>query len=120
MTNFPRTLPDLKDSEIVYQRLCVYSDCFDGHFIIDHDPEREGLVVASGGSGHGFKASIRIGHSDSLQFAPVLGEIIADVLQRKPNQYAHRFAWRKPTSRVTDVARKKSEEEPPTNLKSKL
>ena len=52
-----------------------------------------GLVVAAGDSGHGFK------------FAPVLGGLIADVLERKPNPYAARFAWRPRGELVTENAR---------------
>lgn len=74
--------PDLADAPVIKTRLCLYSDTFDGDFLIDHDPERNGLVVASGGSGHGFK------------FAPVLGSLIADVVEGKANPWAERFRWR--------------------------
>src|SRR6266513_2725698 len=60
------TFPALADAPIVYTRVCIYCDTHDGHFWIARDPEREGLVVAAGDSGHGFK------------FAPVLGEINSD------------------------------------------
>jgi glycine/D-amino acid oxidase-like deaminating enzyme len=75
-------LPSLSKVKLVYTRLCIYCDTFDGDFLIDHVPNVSGLVVASGGSGHGFK------------FAPVLGSIIADVVERKPNKFKSRFAWR--------------------------
>jgi glycine/D-amino acid oxidase-like deaminating enzyme len=75
-------MPALLDAPIVYTRVCLYCDTRDGHFWIDHDPEREGLVLATGGSGHG------------LKFAPVLGGIIADVVERKPNPWAWKFVWR--------------------------
>ena len=57
--------------------------------------EREGLLAAVGDSGHGFK------------FAPVLGEIIADAVEKKPNPILQKFRWR-PEVRAgsgTDVAR---------------
>jgi glycine/D-amino acid oxidase-like deaminating enzyme len=76
------TFPSLADAPLVYTRLCLYSDSFDGDFLVDHDPERPGLVVASGDSGHGFK------------FAPVLGAVVADVVDQRPNRFAERFAWR--------------------------
>ena len=75
-------LPALADAPVLAMRLCLYCDAFDGNFWIDHDPERPGLVVAAGDSGHGFK------------FAPVLGGLIADVVERKPNDWAQRFRWR--------------------------
>ncbi len=88
-------LPPLADAPIVYSRICMYCDTHDGHFWIAQDPERQGLVIAAGDSGHGFK------------FGPVLGEIIADAVEEKPNPILHKFRWR-PELRAgsgTDVAR---------------
>jgi glycine/D-amino acid oxidase-like deaminating enzyme len=76
------TFPALSDAPIVYTRVCMYCDTHDGHFWIARDPEREGLVVAAGDSGHGFK------------FAPVLGEIIADVAEGEDNPLLQKFRWR--------------------------
>ena len=76
------SLPDLANASIRSTRLCLYCDTFDGDFWIDHDPDRPGLVVAAGDSGHGFK------------FAPVLGALIADVVEEKRNARADRFRWR--------------------------
>lgn len=87
------SLPALADAPIATTRLCLYEDSWDGNFWIDHDPDRPGLVVASGGSGHGFK------------FAPVLGRIVADVVERVPNPYAPRFAWRPPGQPGSEHAR---------------
>ncbi len=91
-----QTFPGLRDAEPAQTRLCLYCDTWDGDFLIDHDPDRPGLVVAAGGSGHGFK------------FAPVLGEIVADVVERKPNAAATRFAWREPGARRTEQTRQKT------------
>jgi glycine/D-amino acid oxidase-like deaminating enzyme len=91
------TFPSLADAPIVYTRVCMYCDTHDGHFWIARDPEREGLVVAAGDSGHGFK------------FAPVLGEIIADAVEGKHNPLLEKFRWR-PEVRAgagTDAARSK-------------
>lgn len=76
------TFPKLTDAPIVYKRICLYCDTRDGHFWIAPDPERPGLVVATGDSGHGFK------------FAPVLGEIIADAVEGKSNPLLEKFRWR--------------------------
>ncbi|MEX2327990.1 MAG: N-methyl-L-tryptophan oxidase, partial [Pseudomonadales bacterium] len=46
---------------------CMYTMSADGHFIVGHYPEVEQVNVVAGLSGHGFK------------FAPVLGEIMADL-----------------------------------------
>jgi glycine/D-amino acid oxidase-like deaminating enzyme len=87
--------PALAEAPIVYTRVCMYCETHDGDFWIAPDPEREGLVIAAGDCGHGFK------------FAPVLGELIADAVEEKSNPLLHKFRWR-PEVRVgssTDVAR---------------
>jgi len=71
----------------------MYCDSFDGDLFIAADPEREGLVVASGGSGHAFK------------FAPALGAIVADVVEGNDNRFALRFAWRSLGQVATEEAR---------------
>ena len=76
------TFPALTDAPIVSTRVCMYCDTPDGDFWIAPDPERAGLVVAAGDSGHGFK------------FAPLLGGIIADAVEGKENPYSHKFRWR--------------------------
>lgn len=88
-----RTFPALAGLAPASGRICLYCDTFDGNFLIDHDPDRPGLVVAAGGSGHGFK------------FAPVLGAIVADVVEHKPNRWAPRFAWRGSGDRAPEHAR---------------
>ncbi|MGA7306764.1 MAG: FAD-dependent oxidoreductase [Rhodothermales bacterium] len=75
-------LPALADAPIVYTRRCLYCDTLDEHFLIDHHPETTGLSVASGGSGHGFK------------FAPILGPLIADMVESNSNPWLEKFRWR--------------------------
>jgi glycine/D-amino acid oxidase-like deaminating enzyme len=89
------TFPTLTDAPIVYTRVCMYCDTNDGHFWIAPDPGRQGLVIAAGDSGHGFK------------FAPVLGGIIADVAEEKFTPLLQKFRWRPEVSlgSGTDVAR---------------
>jgi glycine/D-amino acid oxidase-like deaminating enzyme len=89
------TFPALADAPIVYARVCMYCDTHDGHFWIARDPDRQGLVIAAGDCGHGFK------------FAPVLGEIIADAVEEKGNPILQKFRWRPEvrTGSGTDVAR---------------
>ena len=76
------TFPQLQDAPIAYTRICLYCDSRDGHFWIARDPDRHGLVVAAGDSGHAFK------------FAPVLGSIIADVVEGRSHPLQERFRWR--------------------------
>tara|TARA_B100000929_G_scaffold150419_1_gene119147 strand:+ start:2400 stop:3581 length:1182 start_codon:yes stop_codon:yes gene_type:complete len=88
-----KAIPALSQAPIVYRRICMYCDAFDGNLLIGHDPSREGLVVASGGSGHGFK------------FAPLLGEVIADAVEHHPNKWGARFSWREAGALTTEEAR---------------
>jgi len=87
------TFPTVANAPLLHQKLCLYSDSFDGHFLIDRDPEHPGLVVAAGGSGHAFK------------FAPVIGDIIADVVEGRPAQDATPFGWRERGAPQSEAAR---------------
>lgn len=78
------SLPALADAPVAATRQCWYGDALDGDFLIDRHPLREGLFVVGGDSGHGFK------------FAPVLGGLIADVVEGKSNAWTGRFKWRTP------------------------
>ena len=76
-------MPEFADREFETTRLCWYTDTPDGDFLVCHHPVHAGLFFATGGSGHAFK------------FLPVLGEEIADVLERKPDaRFAEKWAWR--------------------------
>ena len=87
------TFSSLADAPLHSTRVCLYCDTFDGAFWIDHDPAHPGLIIAAGDSGHAFK------------FTPVMGEIIADVVERKPNPWAGRYRWREKTNAHSDGAR---------------
>jgi glycine/D-amino acid oxidase-like deaminating enzyme len=86
-------LPGLAEAPLASSKTCLYSDSFDGDFFIGRDPDRPGLAVASGDSGHGFK------------FAPVLGEVIADAIEGKPSRFTARFGWRTKATRKAEGAR---------------
>src|SRR5947209_4234173 len=73
------SFPSLADAPVVFSRVCFYCDTKDGDFWIAPDPDRQGLTIATGDCGHGFK------------FAPVLGGIIADAVEGKVNP---KFRWR--------------------------
>jgi sarcosine oxidase len=60
-------LPDA-DGELAAVRVCLYTNSPDHHFIIDSLPQKPGVIVACGFSGHGFK------------FASVVGEALADLV----------------------------------------
>jgi sarcosine oxidase/L-pipecolate oxidase len=63
-------------------RLCWYTDSYDNHFVIDFVPDKKGLMVATGGSGHGFK------------FLPNLGEHVVDRIEGKKNDFLQYWNWR--------------------------
>ncbi len=75
-------LPGLAQAEIVHRRVCFYADARDGDFWIDRLPDAPGIVVATGGSGHGFK------------FGPILGAMIANAVEGIEDRRLHRFRWR--------------------------
>lgn len=58
----PGAVGDLREA-----KPCLYSLTPDEHFVIDHHPSYQNLILCGGFSGHGFK------------FAPVIGEIGADL-----------------------------------------
>jgi glycine/D-amino acid oxidase-like deaminating enzyme len=76
------TFPLLAASPIVFSGVCLYCDSWDGHFWIAHDPDRPGVVVATGDSGHAFK------------FGPVLGSLVADVAEGRADPLHEKFRWR--------------------------
>jgi glycine/D-amino acid oxidase-like deaminating enzyme len=74
-------------------KTCPYSLTPDGHFVVDRHPEYRQLILCGGFSGHGFK------------FAPVIGEIAADLALQNCTRYdigflsLRRFAKRDESNR---------------------
>ncbi len=62
-----RHLPGVA-GEVVEHSVCLYTLTPDEHFIVDRLPGHDGVALAAGFSGHGFK------------FAPLIGEILADLV----------------------------------------
>lgn len=75
------SVPGLAGAPLADDRVCFYCDSMDGDFWIAPHPETRGLVVAAGGSGHGFK------------FGPLLGRLVADAAAGEPDPLG-RFGWR--------------------------
>ena len=86
-------LPELAELPVVGERLCLYCDAVDSDLLIDFVPRSHRMVVASGGSGHGFK------------FAPVLGPLVADCVEGRKNPWLPRLRWRWPKQRRFEQAR---------------
>ena len=64
-----RCLSDV-DPDPVRHSICLYTRTPDQHFVIDLHPEWNNVAFAAGFSGHGFK------------FCPVIGEVLADLIQQ--------------------------------------
>lgn len=83
-------LPELAGVDITMTRLCWYTDSFDNHFIIDHVPEKLGLMVATAGSGHAFK------------YLPNIGRLVVDIIEGRGLESVEGRAWRWRLPNVTD------------------
>ena len=61
-------LPGLATGRYLSSKPCLYTLTPDEHFVLGRHPQHDNVAVACGFSGHGFK------------FAPVVGEILADLV----------------------------------------
>lgn len=83
-------IPSLVDRPFTKSRICWYSDTPTADFLITYHPELEGLFLATGGSGHGYK------------FLPVIGdEIVKCISGQCPAEFKEKWAW--PKHPVEDV-----------------
>ncbi|KAE8393730.1 FAD dependent oxidoreductase [Aspergillus alliaceus] len=81
-------MPQFADRPWSNRRLCWYTDTPEGDFVVDHHPNMDGLFVAIGGAGHGFK------------FLPVLGRYIADRYENcAPEILRQKWRYRLPDGR---------------------
>ncbi|KAL4799270.1 FAD dependent oxidoreductase [Aspergillus venezuelensis] len=64
-------IPELAEDgvDITLTRVCWYTDSYDNHLVIDRVSGKEGLMVATGGSGHAFK------------YLPNIGNWVVDILE---------------------------------------
>ncbi|KAE8379862.1 FAD dependent oxidoreductase [Aspergillus bertholletiae] len=79
-----KLIPRFADRPWLNRRLCWYTDTPEGDFVVDYHPKMDGLFVALGGAGHGFK------------FLPVLGRYIADRYENRAPETLRqkwRFRW---------------------------
>ncbi|KAJ4419956.1 hypothetical protein N0V82_004671 [Gnomoniopsis sp. IMI 355080] len=93
-------LPELAEQRLVCKHLCWIADSADSDFILDFVPGTQGLIVASGDSGHGFK------------YLPTIGRFIQDVFEqgvqnipqwrwKEGNDASGNVSWR--TGNVADL-----------------
>jgi len=77
-------IPSLADRPFEKGRICWYTDTPSADFLITYHPEWEGLFLATGGSGHGYK------------FLPVIGERIVDCVEGNcPREFREKWCWPK-------------------------
>ncbi|KAF2470457.1 fructosyl-amino acid oxidase [Lindgomyces ingoldianus] len=77
------TMPQFEDRDFSFARICWDADTVDRYFLIDRHPDLENLVVAVGGSGHGFMTN------------PAVGMLVADTVQGKVEQRLQKMMrWR--------------------------
>ncbi|MBM3949635.1 MAG: FAD-dependent oxidoreductase [SAR202 cluster bacterium] len=74
-----RRIPALKNGTVVGARSCFYDNTPDEDFIVDWAPGMQRVLLAGGGSGHGFK------------FGGSIGPVIADALEDKDNPLGKEF-----------------------------
>ena len=63
------------DTKLRATAVSMYTNTADEHFWIDRDPHNANVLIASACSGHGFK------------FSPVIGEILADLVEGRQPQF---------------------------------
>ncbi len=83
-------LPEI-DPDPVRHSVCLYTRTPDQHFVIDLHPEWKNVAFAAGFSGHGFK------------FCPVIGEVLADLIQQGQTSLPIEFLSRNRTALVGEL-----------------
>jgi len=51
----------MKNAPLAESRVCQYENTSNGDFIIDRHPQLDDVLIAGGGSGHGFKHGPAVG-----------------------------------------------------------
>jgi sarcosine oxidase/L-pipecolate oxidase len=75
-------IPSLGERPFTKSKICWYTDTPNGDFLITYHPDYEGLFLATGGSGHGYK------------FLPVIGDKIVDCIEGNcPAAFQEKWAW---------------------------
>lgn len=89
-----RWAPSLAKKQFFDMKICWDAMTPDGGWLIDHHPEIQGLSVATGGSGHGFK------------FLPIVGQFICEALDLVTVEAAGSFTTGSTDSRKRQMREK--------------
>jgi sarcosine oxidase / L-pipecolate oxidase len=92
------TMPQLKDRPFSFARICWCADTPDRNFLICKHPERKGLVLAVGGSGHGFMHITSVGGYVADELEGVLDARLKKAFRWRPETAVGRN-WRDMQSR---------------------
>lgn len=85
------TSPHLANRPFSFARICWDADTPDRLFLIDRHPEYKSLIVAVGGSGHGFMCS------------PAVGILVTDLMEGKMDERLKRIlGWREELAKDRD------------------
>ena len=108
---YDKILPFFDYLSLVKFKVCLYNNTNDQSFLIDYIPNSNNIIVASGGSGHGFK------------FAAILGKLIVAVSQNRlhiiDEKAKEKFAW-KPRMKSDGFYRVAQDQQEQEKTKSKL
>lgn len=85
------TLPHLAGRPLIDKHICWVADTVDSNYIIDVVPGSDGLVIATGDSGHGFK------------MMPTVGKWIRDVME-KGRQDIPQWRWKQGSDKDADIS----------------
>ncbi|KAH8601751.1 oxygen oxidoreductase [Bisporella sp. PMI_857] len=84
------TMPQLTDRPFSFARVCWCADTPDRHFLIDRHPQWPSLVLAVGGSGHGFMHISSIGGLVADTMEGVLDERLKEAFRWRPETAINR------------------------------
>lgn len=75
-----KRFPDIAQAPLASVRVCQYENTGNGDFLLDRHPQIDGIWLAGGGSGHGFK------------HGPAVGQYMADLVTGKRQKTHQRFS----------------------------
>ncbi|ORY11979.1 FAD dependent oxidoreductase [Clohesyomyces aquaticus] len=87
------TMPQFKHREFNFARICWDADTVDRRFLIDRHPDLRNMIVAAGGSGHGFMTSPAVGVMVVDTLEGTVGKRLRKMLKWRPEISVNRDWW---------------------------